>query len=69
MLNTETSSALPTGYSSMFALFTNIYKSPFLINPVNGNYSEGLRIANTPSNYSLLCLGCDPNTVIDVLAN
>ncbi|KAA6372827.1 MAG: hypothetical protein EZS28_031646 [Streblomastix strix] len=69
VLNTDATGALPTGYSSMFTLYPNIYKSPFQINPVKGNGNEGLRIANTSSIYSLFCIGCDPNTVNGAIAN
>ncbi|KAA6375643.1 MAG: hypothetical protein EZS28_028830 [Streblomastix strix] len=69
VLNSNATSTFPTGYSSIFTLYPNIYKSPFQINPINGNGNEGLRIANTSSNYSLFCIGCDPNTVTGAIDN
>ncbi|KAA6403339.1 MAG: hypothetical protein EZS28_001134 [Streblomastix strix] len=38
-------------------------------NPENGNGNEGLRTANTSNNYSLFCIGCDPNSTSGAISN
>ncbi|KAA6394592.1 MAG: hypothetical protein EZS28_009883 [Streblomastix strix] len=82
MLTNQIVDTLPSDFTTNEDLLPNlqyitetINNAPFLqngiaqINPVNGNGNEGLRIANNPSNYSLFCIGCDPNSTSGAIAN
>ncbi|KAA6365773.1 MAG: hypothetical protein EZS28_038700, partial [Streblomastix strix] len=59
ILTTDGQSALPTGYSNIQQLFSNIYGS-IQINPTATSYDDGLRIARSGENSgnSSIQLGC-----------